>query len=441
MKITKELKNNKNLAEPTEGVTAVAEPAYVDAMEHTEKVEENTEAIKAELDKKAEDVVVKAEEPKVKLKKNIYNNKPELDECLLEDAEPINEVTDTELDKMRKDLKNYETEPAKPGQSRKLSDEGKEKAKEIACISMINSILAYGERGISAEEVLKRQENGYYNYLDEYVKELGRDRVIELIQGQIDDIADIDKDVMTDSEGVSYNKIRWKREAKGVVEDQPDDLYTFVYDCLFPGNRFKRPTVAKDIKVNVGGKDLNAYPEDRFVTDAEAPDSDITVRVDDEAQALKAKTVGAFLELPFTYKEGRDGKFITIHLGDDWNKSAEEYLKSIGKDMKDVRGAASAKKKVSEADESVCEECGKNPCECDKTLTEDAKIYTDIYSFEPWSGAVETYEKIKDAGKLDQLDAELEMMYPEGLSDVELNDMLRFEADWVYDFLGMDVED
>ena len=81
---------------------------------------------------------------------------------------------------------------------------------ELSCISMIDSILAYGGFGFTAEQVMKNQERAYHNYLEDYVKVLGRDKVIELIQGQIDSIASISHCVFTDSEGCTYNSINYK---------------------------------------------------------------------------------------------------------------------------------------------------------------------------------------------------------------------------------------
>ena len=71
-------------------------------------------------------------------------------------------------------------------------------------------------------------------------------------------------------------------------------------------------------------------------------------------------------------------------------------------------------------------------------LTEDAKITIDIYSFKPWSGAVEAYEIIEREGKLDDLDAFIEEMYPDGIRDVDLNDLLRFEPEYVFEAIGLD---
>lgn len=82
---------------------------------------------------------------------------------------------------------------------------------ELSCINMINSILCYDCAGYQdAEQVMKYEETSRYNYLADYVELLGRDKVVTLIQGQIDSIDSIDKLVYVDSEGCRYNSIKWK---------------------------------------------------------------------------------------------------------------------------------------------------------------------------------------------------------------------------------------
>ena len=83
--------------------------------------------------------------------------------------------------------------------------------KELSCISMIDSILCYNCRGWkNAERVLAYEESSYHNYLAQSVELFGRDKVIELIQGQIDSIESISTNVFTDSEGCTYNSINYK---------------------------------------------------------------------------------------------------------------------------------------------------------------------------------------------------------------------------------------
>lgn len=83
--------------------------------------------------------------------------------------------------------------------------------KELSCIGMINSLLAYNCAHMrTAEEIMQYEENAYHNYLEDYVKELGRNKVLELIQGQLDSKQSVATNVYTDSEGLSYNSIIWK---------------------------------------------------------------------------------------------------------------------------------------------------------------------------------------------------------------------------------------
>ena len=85
--------------------------------------------------------------------------------------------------------------------------------RELSCISMINSILAYNCRGwLVAEKVMQYEESRRYNYLADYVEVLGREKVIALIQAQIDSIDHVAQNVYVDSEGLMYNSIVWKDE-------------------------------------------------------------------------------------------------------------------------------------------------------------------------------------------------------------------------------------
>ena len=75
-----------------------------------------------------------------------------------------------------------------------------------------------------------------------------------------------------------------------------------------------------------------------------------------------------------------------------------------------------------------------------ESLNESVKIISDLSDFKPWSGAVDTWYKIIDADKLETLDFMLEDMYPEGISDVGLNDLLWHDSEWVLDMVGISEE-
>ena len=65
----------------------------------------------------------------------------------------------------------------------------------------------------------------------------------------------------------------------------------------------------------------------------------------------------------------------------------------------------------------------------------------DLTRFEPWSGAVDTYNTIYNADKLNDLEFLLEELYPEGIEETQLNDLLWFESEWLLESLGISEEE
>jgi hypothetical protein len=61
--------------------------------------------------------------------------------------------------------------------------------------------------------------------------------------------------------------------------------------------------------------------------------------------------------------------------------------------------------------------------------------------FDAWSGAVETKETIIENRKAQQFDDLIDELYPDGLTETELNDILWFETDWIYDTLKIREDD
>ena len=61
----------------------------------------------------------------------------------------------------------------------------------------------------------------------------------------------------------------------------------------------------------------------------------------------------------------------------------------------------------------------------------------DLNRFEAWSGAKETLERIQREGKCAELENVLEELYPDGMTETELNDLLWFDSESVYEWLGI----
>ena len=69
------------------------------------------------------------------------------------------------------------------------------------------------------------------------------------------------------------------------------------------------------------------------------------------------------------------------------------------------------------------------------------KTETNLRNFETWSGATETKNLILDKGLEEEFEGLIEELYPNGLSDTELNDILWFDADWILENLGIKEEE
>lgn len=69
---------------------------------------------------------------------------------------------------------------------------------------------------------------------------------------------------------------------------------------------------------------------------------------------------------------------------------------------------------------------------------------TSLAHFEFWGGAKDTANRIweeKGEKGFEQLEAILEDIYPDGIDETQLNDLLWFDAETVYEWLGISDED
>ena len=61
-----------------------------------------------------------------------------------------------------------------------------------------------------------------------------------------------------------------------------------------------------------------------------------------------------------------------------------------------------------------------------------------LKNFKAWSGAKDTLNKLIELDKCDDLEFILDDLYPNGLTDTQLNDILWFEDEWIYETLGIE---
>ena len=65
----------------------------------------------------------------------------------------------------------------------------------------------------------------------------------------------------------------------------------------------------------------------------------------------------------------------------------------------------------------------------------------DLNTFEAWSSAVYTINRVRKEGKCRELECILEELYPDGMTETQLNDILWFDSEWVYEMLGINDEE
>lgn len=58
-----------------------------------------------------------------------------------------------------------------------------------------------------------------------------------------------------------------------------------------------------------------------------------------------------------------------------------------------------------------------------------------LSDFDAWSGAIETQERILSEGKEKDFDYLMEELYPNGIDETQLNDILWFEEEWIFNQL------
>lgn len=58
-----------------------------------------------------------------------------------------------------------------------------------------------------------------------------------------------------------------------------------------------------------------------------------------------------------------------------------------------------------------------------------------------WRGALDTRDTILAHDKAREFEILIENLYPRGLDLTELNDLLWFDSDWVYEMLGITLEE
>lgn len=64
-----------------------------------------------------------------------------------------------------------------------------------------------------------------------------------------------------------------------------------------------------------------------------------------------------------------------------------------------------------------------------------------LRDFGAWSGAKDTQKRIIEENKEDDFERLIDELYPEGIEETRLNDLLWFESEWIYESLGIKSDD
>ena len=65
----------------------------------------------------------------------------------------------------------------------------------------------------------------------------------------------------------------------------------------------------------------------------------------------------------------------------------------------------------------------------------------DLVNFDAWSGAKHTKTIILEHNKEEDFNMLIEELYPNGLTETTLNDLLWFEDNFIFESLGIEIED
>ena len=63
-----------------------------------------------------------------------------------------------------------------------------------------------------------------------------------------------------------------------------------------------------------------------------------------------------------------------------------------------------------------------------------------LREFKAWSGAKDTQETILNEGKGEEFDSLIEELYPDGIDETHLNDLLWFSDEFIYESLNIEYE-
>lgn len=213
-----------------------------------------------------------------------------------------------------------------------------------------------------------------------------------------------------------------------------DDTATFLKEKgALP--KLKKKRVVEDLEDSPEAKEVWAKPEE---IEGELPEDfagKIEFLVADEEEAIEGydKVIEALVGDEFTSAKAQ------LEIIRDEETAHKEFLEKLMADPTAIYSGAACEDEteVEEAEEELEDEKEEEPLTED--LDEELKVFTSTLSgFHPSEKSEGLWNEIKDADKVEDLEYALEALYPDGISDVALDDMLSNEPDWIRDMIGLD---
>ena len=71
------------------------------------------------------------------------------------------------------------------------------------------------------------------------------------------------------------------------------------------------------------------------------------------------------------------------------------------------------------------------------------KVYKEISldEFDAWGPAIDTLEVLKEHNACDLVEQAIDDCYPDGIDDVELNDLLAYDSETVFEWAGINPDE
>lgn len=211
-----------------------------------------------------------------------------------------------------------------------------------------------------------------------------------------------------------------------------DDTATFLKEKgALP--KLKKKRVVEDLDDSPEAKEVWEKPEESELPEDFAGKIEFLVADEEEAIEGYDKVIEALVGDEFTSARAQ------LEIIRDEETAHKEFLEKLMADSTAIYSGAACEDEteVEEAEEELEDEKEEEPLTED--LDEELKVFTSTLSgFHPSEKSEGLWNEIKDADKVEDLEYALEALYPDGISDVALDDMLSNEPDWIRDMIGLD---